>query len=72
MADPPKKPTKRPKSVFRRMERWAVGLILGFVAFFLERAVVRSIRKGETKAKPSQPTALKGTGSEIEPAEADG
>jgi hypothetical protein len=72
MANPPKRPAKRPKGVFRRMERWAVGLILGLVALFLERAVVRSIRKGETKAKPSQPTALKGTGSEIEPAEADG
>jgi len=72
MADSPKRPTNRPKNVFRRMERWAVGLILGIVAFFLERAVVRSMRKGETKAKPSQPTALKGTGSEIEPAEADG
>jgi hypothetical protein len=55
----------------RRIERWGVGMILGVVAFFLERAVVRSIRRGETKAKPSQPTALRGTGSDIEPADVD-
>jgi hypothetical protein len=61
----------RSKNVFRRIERLGVGLILGVVAFFLERAVVRSIRKGETKAKPSPPTALKGTGSDIVPPGAD-
>jgi hypothetical protein len=61
----------RSKNVFRRIERLGVGLILGVVAFFLERAVVRSIRKGETKAKPSQPSALKGTGSDIVPPGAD-
>ena len=71
MAESPRRRTNRPRSVFRRVERWGVGLILGVVAFFLERAVVRSIRKGETKAKPSQPTALKGTGSDIEPAEGE-
>jgi len=71
MAESPSRRTNRPRSLFRRIERWGVGLILGVVAFFLERAVVRSIRRGETKAKPSQPTALKGTGSDIEPAEVD-
>lgn len=55
----------RPKSVFRRVERWAVGLAMGVLALVLERAVVRSIRKGETKPKPPQPAAMKGTGSEI-------
>jgi len=71
MAESPSRRTNRPRSLFRRIERWAVGLILGVVAFFLERAVVRSIRRGETKVKPSQPTGLKGTGSDIEPAEVD-
>jgi hypothetical protein len=55
----------------RRVERWAVGLVLGLLAFLIERAVVRSIRKGETKPKPTQPTALKGTGSAIEPADTE-
>jgi hypothetical protein len=71
MAESPSGRTNRPRSPFRRIERWGVGLILGVVAFFLERAVVRSIRRGETKPKPSQPTALKGMGSDIEPADVD-
>ncbi|HET7869795.1 MAG TPA: hypothetical protein VFM85_05705 [Actinomycetota bacterium] len=71
MADSPSRRTNRPRSRFRRIERWGVGLILGVAAFFLERAVVRSIRRGETKAKPSQPTALRGLGSDIEPADFD-
>ena len=58
----------RRKSAFRRVERLAVGLAMGILAFVLERAVIRSIRKGETKPKPVQPTAMKGTGSEISPA----
>jgi hypothetical protein len=71
MAESASRRTNQRRSPFRRIERWSVGLILGVVAFFLERAVVRSIRKGETKAKPSQPTALKGMGSDIEPADVD-
>jgi len=71
MAESPGRRTNQRKSPFRRIERWGVGLILGVVAFFLERAVVRSIRRGETKAKPSQPTALKGMGSDVEPADVD-
>jgi hypothetical protein len=71
MAESASRRTKQRKSPFRRMERWGVGLILGVVAFFLERAVVRSIRRGETKVKPAQPTALKGMGSDIEPADVD-
>jgi hypothetical protein len=71
MAESPRRRTNQRKSPFRRIERWGVGLILGVVAFFLERAVVRSIRRGETKAKPWQPTALKGMGSDIEPADVD-
>jgi hypothetical protein len=71
MAESPSRRTNRRSNPFRRIERWGVGLILGVVAFFLERAVVRSIRRGETKAKPSQPTALKGMGSDIEPADVD-
>ncbi|HEV8621331.1 MAG TPA: hypothetical protein VGR33_00335 [Actinomycetota bacterium] len=71
MAESPSRRTNRPRSRFRRIERWGVGLILGVAAFFLERAVVRSIRRGETKAKPSQPTALRGMGSDIEPANVD-
>ena len=72
MAESPNRRSSRPRTLFRRIERWSVGLVLGVAAFFLERAVIRSIRRGETKPKPSQPTALRGTGSDIEPADVDG
>ncbi len=63
---PASQPSK-PKTLFRRAERWGVGVIMSLMAFVIERAVIRSIRKGETKAKPPAPTALKGTGADIEP-----
>jgi hypothetical protein len=36
----------RPKSIWRRIERWAVGLVMAVIAFVLEKMVLRSIRKG--------------------------
>lgn len=45
----------RPKNAFRRVERWLVGLVMGAIAFVLERAVLRSIRKGRTEPKPVSP-----------------
>lgn len=62
----------RPRGVFRRVERWAVGLVIGMLAFFIERAVIRSIRKGQTKPKALETTALKGSGSDIEHVEPPG
>jgi hypothetical protein len=35
----------RPKSVWRRIERWMVGLVMAAIAFVLEKMVLRSIRK---------------------------
>ena len=43
----------KPKNWFRRLERWWMSVVMGVMAFFLERAVLRSIRKGTTK--PKQP-----------------
>jgi hypothetical protein len=37
------------RSLFRRVERWMVGVAMGFMAFVLEKAVLRSVRKGTTK-----------------------
>ena len=65
---PGSQPSK-PKNLFRRAERWGVGVIMALTAFFIERAVIRSMKKGTTKAKPPTPTALKGTGAEFEPDE---
>jgi hypothetical protein len=49
----------------RRVERWLVGLVMGVLAYVIEKAVLRSIRKGTTKPKPQEATAISGTGAEI-------
>ena len=37
--------TKKPKGL-RRVERWFVGFAMGVIAFVLEKAVMRSVKKG--------------------------
>ena len=37
--------SKKPKGL-RRVERWVVGLAMGVIAFVLEKAVMRSVKKG--------------------------
>jgi hypothetical protein len=54
-----------PVKGIRRVERWLVGLVMTILAFVIEKAVLRSIRKGRTKPKPQEPTPLTATGSEI-------
>lgn len=49
----------------RRIERWLVGLVMGLLAYVIEKAVLRSIRKGTTKPAPQEATAITGTGTEI-------
>ena len=58
--------TPRPKTAFRKAERWMMGLVMGVLAFMIEKAVLRSIKKGGTKPKapPSEPFA-KGSGSDL-------
>jgi len=59
-------PTKK-RSIWRRAERWIVGLAIGVMAFILEKAVLRSIRKGETAPKPvAEPPTGTIKGTEIE------
>ena len=57
--------TPKPKNIFRRMERWAVGLAMAVVAFVLERIVMRSVRKGGKEAAP-QPTTLTSKGGKVD------
>jgi hypothetical protein len=54
------------RSVFRRAERWAVGVAMGVMAYILEKAVLRSVRKGNVEAKPPEPTVGTIKGKEIE------
>jgi len=50
----------------RRVERWLVGIVMTILAFVIEKAVLRSIKKGDTKPRPVEDTAtLTGTGTEI-------
>jgi hypothetical protein len=35
----------RSKSIGRRLERWLVGLVMGFMAFVGERVALRSVKK---------------------------
>jgi hypothetical protein len=49
--------TDRPRrTTFRRVERWLVGLVMAVIAFVLERAVLRSIKRGGTEPGPEQPS----------------
>jgi hypothetical protein len=54
------------RSAFRRAERWMMGVVMGMLAFVIERAVLRSIKKGGAtpKVRPSEPFA-KGSGSDL-------
>ena len=58
------------RSVWRRVERWAVGVVMAVMAFVLERAVLRSVRKGETTARrneaPPPPTSITSKGGEVD------
>jgi hypothetical protein len=57
--------SKKPKGL-RRAERWVVGLAMGVIAFVLEKAVVRSVRKGGGSAAPAEPTTITAKGGEAE------
>lgn len=56
--------TPGPRGI-RRAERWVVGIVMAVFAFVIERVVLRSIRKGETKARPTEGTPLTASGSDV-------
>ena len=57
--------SKKPKGL-RRVERWMVGLAMGVIAFVLEKAVMRSVKKGGGSAVPAEPTRITSKGGEAE------
>ena len=57
--------TKKPKGL-RRLERWIVGLAMGVIAFVLEKAVMRSVKKGGGAAPAAEPTTITSKGGEAE------
>jgi hypothetical protein len=57
----------KPKG-FRRLERWTMGVIMGVVAFVLEKVVMRSIRKegGKEPTPASGGTVVTTKGGEVD------
>jgi uncharacterized membrane protein (UPF0182 family) len=37
---------------FRQVERWLVSLMMAAMAYVIEKALLRSIRRGEVKPRP--------------------
>jgi len=59
--------SKKPKGI-RRLERWVVGIGMGVIAFVLEKAVMRSVKKGGGQTSPSEhaPTTITSKGGEVD------
>ena len=56
----------RPRSPLRRLERWMVGLGMAVIAFILERAVMRSVRRGSKPDQDPAPTTFTSRGGEVD------
>jgi len=61
----PARSTKKPKGI-RRVERWFVGLVMGVIAFVLEKAVMRSVKKGGGSVAAPEPTTITSKGAEAD------
>lgn len=61
---------RKPKSTWRRIERWLVGIAMAMIAFVLEKFVMRAVRKrqaaGEEPKKKASPTTLTSKGGEVD------
>jgi len=62
----PERSSPRPRTLFRKLERVFVGAVMTVMAFVLERAVMRSIRKGGGEPAEAKATALKKKGNEVD------
>ncbi len=58
----------KPKSIWRKIERWMVGLVMAVIAFVLEKMVLRSVRKaGKSEASTEElHTTLTSKGGEVD------
>jgi hypothetical protein len=63
---------RKPKSAWRRMERWLVGIAMAMIAFVLEKFVIRAVRKREAadeepkRKKKDMRTTLTSKGGEVD------
>jgi hypothetical protein len=58
----------RPKPTgFRRLERWWMGVVMGVLAFVLEKVVMRSLHKeGVTPPEPEEGPLITTKGVEVD------
>jgi len=63
----------KPKSFWRKIERWMVGLVMAMIAFVLEKMVLRSVRKagkggkgGKSESREELHTTLTSKGGEVD------
>ena len=59
---------RKPKTAWRKIERWMVGVVMAVIAFVIERMVLRSIRRaGKPEAsKEELHTTLTSKGGEVD------
>ncbi len=61
---------RKPKSTWRRIERWLVGIAMAMVAFVLEKFVMRAVRKrqgaSDEPKKEGVPTTLTSKGGKVD------
>jgi hypothetical protein len=57
------RPIVKPPKGIRRVERWIMGVAMSVIAFFLERIVMRSVKK---KTPEPAPTTLTSKGGEVD------
>lgn len=60
------RPVNKPKGFLRRVERWAVGVVMAIVAIVLERVVMRSVKRGGKEVVVPEPTTLTSKGGEVD------
>ncbi len=53
-------------SFFRRLERLFVGFLMAIMAFVLEKAVLRSVKRKGRAAAEAEATTLTSRGSEVD------
>jgi hypothetical protein len=61
---------RKPKSIWRRIERWLVGIAMALIAFVLEKFVMRAVRKrqaaGQEPKKKDVPTTVTSKGGKVD------
>ncbi len=58
--------TPKPKTLFRRFERFAVGAVMTVMALVLERLVMRAIRRGGDGPVEAPASTMQTSGAEVD------